>query len=208
MFRAANVQATIDSLHANVALLDRDGAVISVNEGWRRFGSKRSANSDYIGLNYLEVCAGAAEIGDRSAIRVLRGLKRLLAGQSDSYGTAYPCAERIYRLSARRIGIPDGGVIVAHQDITALVNARRERASKRIELQSVHEAHAGRIAQAHEELAQRLTAITLATSALEQGGDIADAVTLIKLAVEEARQELKLLRYDSLQPLPDISLAP
>jgi len=207
MFRAANVQATIDSLHANVALLDRDGAVIGVNEGWRRFGSQRNARSDYIGLNYLEVCAGAAEKGDRSAIRVLRGLKLLLAGQSESYGTVYPCDERFFRLSARGISMPDGGAIVAHQDITALVNARRERASKRLALQSVQEAHADRISEAHEELAQRLTAIMLATSALEQGGNIADAVTLIKLAVEEARQELKLLRYDSLRPLPDNHLA-
>jgi hypothetical protein len=62
-------------------------------------------------------------------------------------------------------------------------------------------AHAARIDKIHEELAQRLTAISLAAGAIETGGETADAVTLIRMAVEEARHELKLHRYEARREL-------
>lgn len=62
-------------------------------------------------------------------------------------------------------------------------------------------AHAARIDTIHEELGQRLTAISLAVGALEAGGEPASAVALIKSAVEEARHELKLRRYEAAQEL-------
>src|SRR3954453_5837528 len=46
---------------ACVALLDRDGVIISVNRAWREFGLERGASSTAeIGTNYLEVCARAS----------------------------------------------------------------------------------------------------------------------------------------------------
>src|SRR5262245_50638577 len=124
MFRPANVRAAIDSLHANVAILDSDGAITEVNEGWRRFGDQRRATSDCVGLNYVRVCLNAAEAGDRSAERVANGLLRILRGQAFSYGKVYQCADRTFRMTARPISQPGGGIIVAHQDITALMAAR------------------------------------------------------------------------------------
>lgn len=197
MFRPANVRATIDSLHANVAILDGDGAITEVNDGWRRFGEQRNGTSDCVGLNYVRVCQNAAERGDKAAKRVADGLLRLLTGQSFSYGTVYHCADRTFRMTARRISTPDRGVIVAHQDITALMAARRERNMSRRELQEARREHIVRVDAAHEELGQRLAAISLAAGALESGGNVDDAVTLIKLAVEEARQELRLLRHEA-----------
>jgi len=190
MFQPVNVRATIDSLNANVAVLDHAGQLVQVNEGWRRFGARRNAASDYVGLNYLKVCADAAERGDTGAERVEKGLRRLLDGGADTFGIVYRCGERIFRMSARPVSQPAGGVVVAHQDITALLDARRE-------LYDAQHRHVTRVEAAHEELAQRLTAISLAAGALERGGNVDDAITLIKLAVEEARQELKLLRYES-----------
>ena len=55
-------------------------------------------------------------------------------------------------------------------------------------------AHAARVDKLHEELGQRFTAISLAAEAIETGGDLASAVTLIRIAVEEARRELRLHR--------------
>ena len=60
-------------------------------------------------------------------------------------------------------------------------------------------AHAARIDTIHEELGQRLTAISLAVGALEAGGETAGAVALIRTAVDEARHELKLHRYEARQ---------
>lgn len=199
MFRPANVRTTIDSLHANVAVLDSTGQIIEVNEGWRRFGARRNARSDSVGLNYLKVCADAAAKGDIAAGKVGTGLRRLLQGQAETFGAAYHCGDRIFRLSARRVSHPAGGIVVAHQDITTLLAARRSARESREELSAAHKHHADRVDSVHEELGQRLTAISLAASALEHGGSVEDAVTLIKFAVEEARQQLKLHRYEARQ---------
>jgi hypothetical protein len=84
---------------------------------------------------------------------------------------------------------------VAHEDITALVLAKQERDRSRRSLQDARREHARRIEDAREELGQRLTGIALAATALERGGDPANAIALIQMAVEEARHELQLLRY-------------
>src|SRR5690349_20452119 len=112
MFRPANVRTTIDSLNANVAVLDSVGRIVEVNEGWRRFGARRNARSDLVGLNYLHVCEKAAAKGDVSAGRIEAGLRRLLQGQAETFGAAYHCGDRIFRLSARRVSHPSGGIVV------------------------------------------------------------------------------------------------
>jgi len=192
-----NFRVTIDSLNANVAILDKNGVVVVVNEGWRRFGKGRSAQSDYVGVNYVRVCEAAAERGDMVAGRIARGLRRLLGGQAESYGTVYRCAEHFFRMTVRPLVQPQGGVIVAHQKITDLLAARRDRDILRNELSEVRRGHLLRVEGLHEDLGQKLAAISLAAASLEKGRNVTDAVTIIRLAVEEARQELKLLRYEA-----------
>src|SRR5215213_9498070 len=59
-----SAQSILDALTMAVALLDRSGAIIAVNHGWRAFGRGDGANSpDYsIGCNYLEVCDRASGV--------------------------------------------------------------------------------------------------------------------------------------------------
>jgi hypothetical protein len=193
------IRASIDALKANVAVLDRQGLILDVNDRWRRFGNQRNAVSDYVGLNYLDVCSKAAEGGDRSAKRVESGLRRLLTGNAQTFGLAYRCGDRTFRMQARTLGEPLGGLLVAHEDITAFLRARSQRSQSDQTLNKSRGAHATRIDTIHEELGQRLTGISLAVDALEAGGEIADAVALIRMAVDEARHELRLRRYEARQ---------
>ena len=189
------LQASIDYLHANVAVLDDDGGIVRVNERWRRFGGARDARSDYVGLNYLKVCAESYARGDQSAMRVERGLWRLLDGNADSFGMVYHCAERTFRMQARRLDEPIGGLIVAHEDITRLLRARHARRATGHQLSEAEKTHRDQLARTHEELGQRLAAISLAMCAIENGGNVSDAVMLMRMALDEARHELELLRY-------------
>jgi hypothetical protein len=191
--------ATIDALHANIAILDHAGSIIAVNDKWRQFGSRSKAASDYVGLNYLDVCSRAAVRGDSSAARVEAGLRRLLNGDAQTFGHAYVCAERTFRMSARHLGDPIGGIIVAHEDITALLIAKRERDHSRRSLGVVEREHFARLSHVYEELGQRLAAISLAAQAIEEGRASANAIALIYMAVDEARHELRTMRY---QPAP------
>ena len=68
--------AVLESLTSHVAVLDRDGRIIAVNESWRRFAREsgvRNEESVGVGINYLEVCRSAAQAGDPEAWRSARG---------------------------------------------------------------------------------------------------------------------------------------
>ncbi|MFZ0269985.1 PAS domain-containing protein [Caulobacter sp.] len=184
----------IDALNAHVAVLDTTGRVIDVNASWRRFGRQNDARSDYVGSNYLEVCRKAAGQGDRAAARMEEGLRALLSGQADRFRLAYNCAQRTFRLRARTISHPVGRVLIAHEDVTALLAARRDRNRADAEAAAAGREHAARIAGLHEELGQSLAAISLAVHVLERAGSDSPAVATIRVAVEEARRELRQLR--------------
>jgi hypothetical protein len=90
----------------------------------------------------------------------------------------------------------------------ALVGRAKEKATRQMLLERALATmkmtqlrHAARFETIHEEVSQRLTAISLAVGAIEAGAEIADSVTLIRAAVEEARRELKLHDYDARQEL-------
>lgn len=179
-----SIQPAIDVLSSHVALLDAEGMVVAVNKAWRDFSEENGGHGDYVGYNYLEVCRRAAAEGSKSASRALAGLKHVLAGSAWDFGLAYDCHGAIFRLRAVPI-VSDGGrqVLVSHENITALVDARK----------AVHEARAGD-ARLAEELGQRLAAIGLALHVLKREGANPKAIRTIDLALEEARHELKLLR--------------
>jgi len=147
------LRASIEALHASVAVVDADGGIVAVNERWRGFGAARNAESDYVGMNYLAVCAAAYSRGDTSALRVQTGLRRLLEGESDSFGLVYHCSENSFRMRALPLGMPLPGFIVAHEDITDLLKARRERRRIARDLRQVRDGHAAQLQHAHEELA-------------------------------------------------------
>ena len=185
----------IDVLNAHVAVLDATGRVIEVNSSWRRFGRQNDAVSDYVGFNYLEVCRQAARQGERAAARTERGLEAMLSGRADRFSLAYHCATRTFRLRARTISHPVGRVLIAHEDLTALLIARRERNRARSRLAAARREHAEVVAAIYEEVGQSLAAITLATQVLARAPANSSAVTTIRMAVDEAKRELRLLRY-------------
>src|SRR6059058_4903343 len=65
----------------HVALLDRDGVVLSVNQAWRRFGLENGACPPTgLGCNYLDVCAAAAADGEPEAAEAAEVVRLSLAG--------------------------------------------------------------------------------------------------------------------------------
>lgn len=192
----------IDVLNAHVAVLDAAGQVIEVNSSWRRFGRQNDAAGDYVGFNYLEVCRRAAEQGDRTAERAERGLIALLSGRADHFSLAYHCAARTFRLRARTVSHPIARVLIAHEDLTALLIARRERNRARSRLAAARREHADAVEAIYEDVGQSLAAITLAAQVLGRAPANSSAVTTIRMAVDEARRELKLLRYKVEQGIP------
>jgi PAS domain S-box-containing protein len=118
-------QGVLDSLAANIAVLDRGGKIITVNEEWRRFARENggAAIADSVGVNYLDVCRRAQEQGNGQIEAALGGIQAVLDGARPNFMLEYPChspdKRRWFLMSVTPLDGERGGVVVAHNDITA-----------------------------------------------------------------------------------------
>lgn len=118
--------AILDSLTANVALLDSAGIIIMANAAWERFANDNGCDdaARYIGANYLAAAEDAVRRdGDSTAAAALNGIRGVLRREQDAFTLEYPChspsEKRWFRLHATRLSL-DGVVacVVAHENIT------------------------------------------------------------------------------------------
>jgi PAS domain S-box-containing protein len=116
--------AILDSLPAHIAVLDRDGAIIAVNDAWTRFGSENAApiGAADIGVNYIEACRAGERQGGHVAAQAVELLERACRGGRTGIEIEYRCdgphIERWFVMTAEPLRRPDGGAVVAHSDIT------------------------------------------------------------------------------------------
>ncbi len=78
---AADVGVEVDAdVGVEVALLDRDGVIVSVNEAWQAFALMNGGDPALVGVgvSYLDICAAAA--GDPVTGEVADGIRVALAG--------------------------------------------------------------------------------------------------------------------------------
>lgn len=115
----------LNSLSANIAVLDRTGIIIAANKSWIDFAAvnEGSDKRGYLGVNYLEVCRAAAEqTEDRFAGQALDGISAVLDGRSDFFALEYPChapyEQRWFCMKVKPLSGADGGVVIAHENIT------------------------------------------------------------------------------------------
>jgi diguanylate cyclase (GGDEF)-like protein/PAS domain S-box-containing protein len=115
----------LDAFPANIALLDADGYIVAVNEGWRRFATAGALGyADYgIGTNYLTVCHEAARGSAADTLSVAKGIRSVLRGAQKSFSMEYPChsptQEAWYLLLVAPLGgSRPTGAAVMHLDIT------------------------------------------------------------------------------------------
>src|SRR5262245_5088574 len=84
------LQAMIDACASNIAVLDKFGNVVQVNNAWRLFTDRHglTAKRYGVGHNYLDICKNAWGISDEGAAEVAEGLWRLFDGKDleCSYG--------------------------------------------------------------------------------------------------------------------------
>jgi PAS domain S-box-containing protein len=117
--------AILDSLPAHIAVLDREGVIIAVNDAWSRFAVENGATvgAAATGINYLQVCRDSARKGALGADQVAALVERACRGEHNSVEIEYRCdsprEDRWFVTTAATLRRPEGGVVVAHSDITA-----------------------------------------------------------------------------------------
>jgi len=121
-------RGVLDSMLAQIAVLDRDGRIMAVNDAWRRFAAERSGDKPEqlsrtnVGSNYLDVWRSSFDVLESEAMKVREGLQSLLRGERSSFTLEYSCRardeKRWFLLSATPLKTEDGGAAVSHLDIT------------------------------------------------------------------------------------------
>ena len=159
--------AILASLSSGVAVLDRKGRVIAVNESWTRFGSEGLAGyaGVEVGAQFLEVCRQIARECRPHSADVLAGIEEVLKGAGQGFAFEYflpaPNGDRWFAVSVVPLNRPGGGAVVSHTDVT-----ERKRAEVQAERSRQELAHFTRVSTMGEltaslahELRQPLTTI-------------------------------------------------
>ncbi|MCC6140305.1 MAG: PAS domain S-box protein [Nitrospira sp.] len=126
-------QAVLDSLTAEVAVLDHTGQITAVNTAWRQYGLTVAGNTAPIapGHNYLASLKHAAQEGDSTAQRALEGIEAVRTGTRDRFSLEYPCQApdeaRWFAMTVMPLHGPWDGLVVTHEEISARKQAEQER---------------------------------------------------------------------------------
>ncbi len=115
----------LDALPAQIALLDGQGTIVSVNEPWRTFDGEFALVSKNIaiGQNYLAICNAAQNGNADEARQVANGVRAVLNQEVDGFDLEYCCdsptEQRWFHLNVLPLsGRRRDGVIVNHTNIT------------------------------------------------------------------------------------------
>ncbi|WP_426189799.1 PAS domain S-box protein [Massilia sp. DWR3-1-1] len=115
----------LDALPATIALLDRAGVVVAVNQAWRNFSTLNGldlAHNFGIGSNYLSVCERACLYPDGDGGAVAAGIRAVLRGHAGHFSIEYPChtdtALRWFLMTVSPLGDGPDGAVVMHLEVT------------------------------------------------------------------------------------------
>ncbi|MFP4314649.1 MAG: sigma 54-interacting transcriptional regulator [Desulfovibrionales bacterium] len=128
----------LDSMGAQVAVLDSHGVIRNVNESWRRISQDYGDSNakDWIGESYLEACDLARGKGAEGAHAVGDGIRKILAEEQNSFSMEYPChspgVERWLMVQVTPLTFSGrvAGAVVAHFNITDRILGERARREK------------------------------------------------------------------------------
>jgi len=127
--RDALLQSVLRSLPDRVAVLARDGTIVTVNEAWRSFAG--GAGGPCPGESYLAACErGGSGQAQHSPIDT-NGIRAVLNGQAPLFEQEYQCPSESgettwFVMTVARLDTPGGGAIVSHHNVTR-IRAAEER---------------------------------------------------------------------------------
>ncbi|HMW54038.1 MAG TPA: diguanylate cyclase [Accumulibacter sp.] len=134
----AFTRTILNSLTENLAVLDPQGVIVSVNRAWQRFAEENGAPglaTNSVGLSYRSVCmAAAGQPGGDEALQAWAGIVAVLTKTQPHFSHEYACNSpdraRWFRMRVDPMLTPGKGVVVVHEDITPrkqAENALREQ---------------------------------------------------------------------------------
>ena len=176
-------KAVLNSLTANIAVLDASGTIIAVNETWEKF-ARENGDPGFVntglGVNYLDVLVRAKGELAAESPQALEGIQAVLVGKRETFTLEYPChspqVKRWFTLFVTPLSNGLHGVVVAHINIT-----ERKLAEANLE-------------QVHKDLLQtsRMAGMAeVATGVLHNVGNVLNSVNVSATIVAEKIKKSK-----------------
>lgn len=144
-------RAILNSVSAEIAVLNQDGEIIAVNESWQRFALENGLKAGEptsgtgIGTNYLASClqksVGHVEDG---TLEARQGIQAVLDRHLPDFSLEYPChspdQERWFSMNVTPLTGAGRGVVVSHVDVTARKQSELTLAKERGNLRTLFRA--------------------------------------------------------------------
>ena len=122
----------LDSVAAEVAVVDQSGVIVAVNAHWQQFAIENSplpgqaAPHTGVGTNYLAVCGATAE----GAMMAREGIQGVLDGRLQRFVHEYPCHSPQQKRWFNMVVMPlevngASGAAITHTDISAIKQAEQ-----------------------------------------------------------------------------------
>src|SRR5262249_26022934 len=124
--------SVLNSLEAQIAVLDRHGNIIAVNDTWKQFARENggAAIADDVVVNYLDICRSPLGMNEDHAKAVMEGVHAVLNGSLHSFLFENPChspdEKRWFLMSVMPLIGERGGAVVTLNNITARKLAEEE----------------------------------------------------------------------------------
>jgi len=120
--------AILDSVSAEIAVLDHAGIIVAVNQPWRQFALENGREPGQpvpgtdVGADYLAACRdGTGRSAGDDGLAACNGIQAVLDGAA-AFRLEYPChspdQQRWFSMAVTPLGPERAGVVVAHIDIT------------------------------------------------------------------------------------------
>ena len=128
--RAEFTNSILNSVSPNIAIIDKSGIIIDVNDPWTTFGIKNGMPDGRGGKgeSYLGICRSAGS-DDPIAQAVADGILSVLSGDNAEFTLEYPChspnTERWFLMRVRALKGGQGGAVISHDDISNRISIER-----------------------------------------------------------------------------------
>src|SRR5262249_23921057 len=133
----------LDSLHAEVVVIDKRGVIQAVNATWNQFAVENGLDPDRVapGTNYLEVCRQAFKRGDKIAGEAVEAIEAVLNRSSPRKVLEYSCnssdTARWFHMRVKPFQAIEGGVVIEHENVTELKQMQAALSSALTEVKSL-----------------------------------------------------------------------
>ena len=209
------LQAMIEGLSAQVALVDCDGMITKINRHWRR-EIQHQGNWDFdVGCDYAGALTGLVQAGDTRVAPILQAFRDVSLGVRRTFGCVYLGSGRFeghdYRVSISALQFADEKfVLVSVDDVSELNALRRQRRRTDTQVLRAQEDERRRMArELHDSTSQTLVVLDLHLMNLRKhaGPEATSLIEDCKTAVKEIQREIRSFSFMAHPPfLPDHDL--